>query len=248
MKQNKRLFTYSFAMLLIPFLSIQGCSDDTTGPDFDEDGDFILGDGVTDIDGNEYVTVIIGEQEWMAENLRTTKFNNGDQITNVTDNSQWADISTPAWAHYDNDSQYENPFGLLYNGYVIDGSRNVCPEGWIVPSDDDWNILIGYLDPSFDPDSQGTQSSTAGGKMKSTGTEHWEFNNEATNESGFTGLPGGFRNQGGVFSNLGERGQWWASADSNTSFAYTRILQSANSVSRTPYSKKFGLSIRCLKK
>jgi len=148
---------------------------------------------VTDIDGNEYATIQIGTQVWMAENLRTTKYCNGDPIPNVTDSLQWVNLATGAWAHNNNYSQYENLYGKLYNWYAVDDSRNICPCNWHVPTDAEWTTLIDYLGGE----------GVAGGKMKSTGTQYWlSPNTDATNESGFSGLPGGTVNPVGHSTTL----------------------------------------------
>lgn len=194
---------------------------------------------VTDQDGNTYATIIIGEQEWMAENLRTTTYAKGDPIPNVTDDTQWQSLTTGAWAHYNNDSQYENPYGKLYNWYTVDDPRNVCPTGWHVPTDSEWTVLTDYL---------GGQS-VAGGKMKSTGTHYWYSpNTEASNESGFSGLPGAARNPSGSFGFIGYFGFWWSSTEPNTNSAWYRSVNYDNgSVSRINVVKELGFSVRCLR-
>jgi uncharacterized protein (TIGR02145 family) len=149
---------------------------------------------VTDIDGIQYVTVIIGGQEWMSENLKTSKYSNGDLLPNVKGDTQWANLNTNAWSYWANDSQYENSYGKLYNWYTAADPRNVCPTGWHVPMQDEWSTLINYLDPNANGGSV-VPNTAAGGKMKSTGLQHWNSPNlGATNESGFSGLPGGSRN------------------------------------------------------
>jgi uncharacterized protein (TIGR02145 family) len=206
------------------------------------------GAGVT-FDGYTYSSIVLGNgQEWMAENLRTTSYANGDPIPNVTDNWQWATVTIGIWAHYNNDSQYENPYGKLYNWYAVADPRNICPTGWHVPTDEEWNSLIGYLDPSFDPDSY-TQSNTAGGKMKSIGTQYWQSpNNAATNESGFSGLPGGIRDFEGTFGSFSESGYWWSSTELSALSAADRALASSSGdVYRYNYNKEFGFSVRCLR-
>jgi uncharacterized protein (TIGR02145 family) len=213
-------------------------------------GLYTPGPGVTDQNGNSYTTIVIGTQEWMAENLRTTTYANGDPIPNVTDNTAWTQLTTGAWAHYNNDSQYENPYGKLYNWYAVADPRNVCPTNWHVPTDAEWNTLVGYLDPSYDPEAIGTQSLTAGGKMKSTGTQYWQTPNEgATNESGFSGLPGGYRNNNnGNFNFLGNNGFWWSASESGAEFAWGRNLgNNVADIYRTNYDKRFGFSVRCLR-
>jgi uncharacterized protein (TIGR02145 family) len=161
---------------------------------------------VTDIDGNVYKTVIIGGQEWMAANLKTTKYDNGDPIPEITDNTQWSSLTTGAWSYYNNDEKYNDRYGKLYNWYAADDSRNVCPAGWHVPSDEEWTVLTDYLGGE----------SVAGGKMKTrgtiqTGTGLWQRpNTAADNSSGFAGIPGGYRFGSGGFSFVGEKGCWWS--------------------------------------
>jgi uncharacterized protein (TIGR02145 family) len=197
------------------------------------------GAGVT-FDGYTYSSIVIGNgQEWMAENLRTNSYANGDPISNVTDTRQWANLTTGAWAHYNNDSIFENPYGKLYNWYAVKDSRNVCPTGWHVPSDAEWILLTDYLGGV----------SGAGGRMKSTGTQYWYSpNRNATNESGFSGLPGGFRSHNGLFGGIGERGSWWSSTEASTSNAKRRDLYyDYGIVSRLTTNKGIGLSVRCLR-
>ena len=190
--------------------------------------------------GYTYTSIVLGNgQEWMAENLRTTTYANGDPIPNVTDANQWGNLTTGAWAHYNNDSQYENPYGKLYNWYTVDDPRNVCPTGWHVPTDAEWTVLSDYL--GGEP--------VAGGKMKSTGTQYWSSpNTDATNESGFSGLPGGSRNYDGTFSPIGLNGYWWSSTESSTYDAWLRHLRYLNGdVYRLYPNKKDGFSVRCLR-
>jgi uncharacterized protein (TIGR02145 family) len=214
-------------------------------------GLYTPGPGVTDQNGNTYATVVLGNgQEWMAENLRSTTYANGDPIPNVTDNTAWTQLTTGAWAHYDNNASYENPYGKLYNWYAVSDPRNVCPTNWHVPTDAEWNTLVGYLDPTYDPNAYGSQSVTAGGKMKSTGTQYWIApNTGATNESGFSGLPGGNRyNGGGYFGDLGDFGFWWSASESGAGDAWSRFLfLSAADVQRSGYGKRNGFSVRCLR-
>jgi uncharacterized protein (TIGR02145 family) len=197
------------------------------------------GAGVT-FNGYTYTSIVLGNgQEWMAENLRTTAYANGDPIPNVTDANQWQNLTTGAWAHYNNDSQYENPYGKLYNWYTVADSRNLCPTGWHVPSDAEWTVLSDYLGGE----------SVAGGKMKSTDTQYWgSINTDATNESGFSGLPGGYHDSSGTFHYIGSIGDWWSSTEYGTSTAWHRFLGSNDgSVSRSANDKANGFSVRCLR-
>jgi uncharacterized protein (TIGR02145 family) len=197
------------------------------------------GTGVT-FDGYIYSSIVLGNgQEWMVENLRTTSYANGDPIPNITDGTQWANLTTGAWKYYFNDNQYENPYGKLYNWHTVNDSRNVCPTGWHVPSDAEWSVLSDYL---------GGQN-VAGGKMKSTGTQYWQSpNTDATNVSGFSGLPGGGYSGSGAFDVLGSDGVWWCSSELDSDYAWIRYLSHlSGDVGSTYYYKTDGFSVRCLK-
>ena len=126
----------------------------------------------------------------MTENLRTTVYANGDPIPNITDGFLWSNLTSGALAHFNNDNQIENPYGKLYNWHAVADSRNVCPAGLHIPYESEWNTLINFPDPNAN--NGNTEPKTAGGKMKSTGTQFWQSpNTDATNESGFSALPGG---------------------------------------------------------
>jgi uncharacterized protein (TIGR02145 family) len=203
---------------------------------------------VTDIEGNEYATIVIGTQEWMAENLRTGSYANGEQIPNVTGNTAWGQLTTGAWANYDNNSGYEYPIGKLYNWYAVADPRNVCPTNWHVPTEAEWSALVNYLDPANG--NNGEYSGTAGGKMKSTGTQYWFLpNTGATNESGLSGLPGGARsNVDGNFGALGSGGFWWSASESGAELAWYHLLyDSSSDVTRNSNDKGNGFSVRCVR-
>jgi uncharacterized protein (TIGR02145 family) len=201
---------------------------------------------VTDQDGNSYATIIIGTQEWMAENLRTTQYRNGDLLVSVTNDGDWYGLASGAWAHFDYDSSNENPFGKLYNWAAVVDSRNVCPTGWHVPTDVEWSTLINYLDPNAAGGNNWPNS--AGGKMKSTGNMYWiNQNTNATNESGFSGMPGGQLTNGGS-GDIGSDGYWWSSTQANSQNAWVRSLKNnSGSVSRYNESKAYGFSVRCVR-
>jgi uncharacterized protein (TIGR02145 family) len=193
---------------------------------------------MSDIDGNTYKTIVIGTQTWMAENLRTTKYRNGDAIpTNLTDVA-WGAATTGA---YDNYTADNTNYGKLYNWYAVSDNRNLCPVGWHVPSDAEWTTLEQYLGGTLD----------AGGKLKSTSSLWYSPNTGATNESGFSGLPGGFRNYDGSYGDVGYYGYWWSSTEKSTTNATCRQLTPYASNfyggSYSYYSKKDGFSVRCLK-
>ena len=208
---------------------------------------------MTDQEGNVYKTIVIGSQEWMAENLKTSIYRNGDTIANLSEIEWISNSSTQigAWAFYNNDIQYECPYGKLYNWYVVADPRHVCPAGWHVPTDLEWNELIGYIDPSYIPDVlNGIQSSIAGGKMKTMSSQYWTSpNNSATNESGFSGLSSGNRgSETASFDNIGSVGIWWSFSESGVYFAWKRLLNFNSGASyRSPGDKDNGFSVRCLK-
>lgn len=206
------------------------------------------GAGVT-FDGYTYSSIVLGNgQEWMAENLRTTIYANGDTIPNVTDSTQWSTLTTGAWAHYENDSQYENPRGKLYNWFTMVDPRNACPTGWHIPTDDEWSSLINYLDSNA---LGGDYSiNIAGSKMKSTGNQYWQLpNTDATNESGFSGQPGGFRSDTGSFGALIEGASWWCSTEylDNTFACVRQLSYNESGAVRAGNPKLGGNSARCLK-
>lgn len=194
---------------------------------------------VTDIDGNTYRTVKIGNQWWMAENLKVTHYRNGDDIPNVTGGTDWVNLTTGAYGSYNNNSENVSIYGLLYNWYTADDSRNIAPASWHVPSDAEWQTLVDYLGGD----------AVAGGKMKETGTSHWQSPNKgATDESGFSALPGGDRYDGGVFSDLGSYALFWSSTEINSSGAWGRALLYENSeVYRNANVKQVGFSVRCVR-
>lgn len=191
---------------------------------------------VTDIDGNVYSTVIIGQQEWITENLKTTHYNDGTEIFHPTDG--WSSIpnETGAYTWYDNDPAQS--YGALYNWYAVNNGSGLCPPGWHVPAMDDYNQLITFLGGTVD----------AGGKLKETGTTHWaEPNTGATNESGWTGLPGGMVNNPG-FWNKGNMGYWWSATEDYYIFSYRMGLSFDNaSAAVSTDAKHSGFSVRCVR-
>ena len=208
---------------------------------------------VTDIDGNVYNMITIGPATWIKENLKTTKYNDGTSIPLVTGNTAWANLLTPAYSWYNNDiATYKNTYGALYNWYTVNTGK-LCPTGWHVPTNDDWNTLITFLGGL----------STSADKLKETGTIHWISNANATNSSGFTAVPGGFRayslGNNGVFYNIGVGTMWWSSsADimggiityveiSNDSYGRTRFSNIVNFPVAGSSAGSYGLSVRCIK-
>ena len=204
---------------------------------------------VADIEGNNYPTVLIGNQEWMAQNLRTAFYANGDSIPNLTDNTAWMASTSGAWCYYNNSINSGQVYGKLYKWYATVDPRNVCPAGWHVPSDAEWNTMIGFIDPLFIADTIGeVQSSIAGGKLKSvTG---WSApNTAATNETGFSALPGGYRNYWNQYSyNLNTAAQFWTSTEIDADWVYTRFLNhTSGDIYRDDMNKRAGFSVRCVR-
>jgi uncharacterized protein (TIGR02145 family) len=194
---------------------------------------------IKDINGNTYKTVLIGTQVWMAENLKTNKYNDGTAIPLVTDDKSWKTLTTPAYCWFDNDTiSNKYRYGALYNWYAV-STNKLCPKGWHVPADKEWTTLTTYLGGE----------SVAGGNLKETDTTHWESPNVlATNESGFTALPSGYRNLVGLFNYIGKYGYWWSSTECNVSYGWARIiLYNGGSVDRVFTFKQDGWSVRCLK-
>jgi len=193
---------------------------------------------VEDIDNNVYNTVTIGNQIWMKENLKTSRFNDNSNITLVTDNTTWSGLSTPGYCFYNNDpGTYKDTYGALYNWYAA-SAGNICPSGWFIPTDSDWTVLSTFL---------GTES-VAGGKMKEAGLDHWiSPNSGATNESGFTALPGGYRDVNSSFSSNTSNGRFWSSTGIDNTIAWGRtVFYDSYNLSKSVRDKKFGLSVRCL--
>lgn len=194
---------------------------------------------VTDIDGNIYKTIEIGTQTWMAENLRTTKFVNGDiiQTTNTPSlNIEEEDNPKYQWSYNGEDNNIL-AYGRLYTWYVIIDNRGICPTGWHVPSNSDWSALINYLGGL----------NVAGGNLKETGTEHWKNPNVATNESGFSALAGG-RRRAFDFIQIRDKGFWWTSSEYTIYHGSTYFITYEYSwISENFDEKYFGLSVRCIK-
>jgi uncharacterized protein (TIGR02145 family) len=204
--------------------------------------DLVYG-SLADVEGKLYKTITIGTQVWMAENLKTTRFNDGATIPEVTGYAQWSDMTSPAYSwHNNNDSLYENIYGAYYNWFSVSTGK-LCPAGWHVPSDNEWQVLISYLGGD----------KVAGSRLKEAGTNNWiSSNKNATNESGFTALPAGFRGAvDGTFAGQGDYGAWWSATEMSQSVygtAWCRWVHGDTTlVVRNEVFKKDGFTIRCLK-
>jgi len=227
--------------------------------------------GGTDQEGNAFTSVIIGSQEWMSENLSVASYSDGSPIPQVTDPNSiatdpnlWGNLTTGAWCWYNNDSAtYAAIYGRLYNWYAVAGiydeasannpalRKKLAPTGWHVPTYAEWSSIINFLDASAD---ESNNVNVAGGMMKttgyiSTGTGFWdEPNTGATNSSGFSGVPGGYRFFNGGFFFNGSRGDWWSSTEGGTNIAWHCYLQNDNSIAgRNTNYKVFGFSVRCIR-
>lgn len=192
----------------------------------------------TDIDGNVYRTVTIGTQEWMAENLKTSKYNDGSSVIYVSNSAEWTVLPIPAYCWYQHSSSMNTTYGSLYNWYAVEAG-NLCPSGWHVPSDEEWTVLTDFIGGA----------NVAGGKLKETGTYHWNNpNTGATDEFGFTALPGGARYYSGSFADRGFKGWWWSSTGYDDLDAYRRGLDCYDTLVLNSHVKKsYGYSIRCVK-
>ncbi len=226
----------------------------------------IPGGGVTDIDGNTYPTVIIGEQEWMAENLKVTRYTNGTNIPLKEVNMQWRDAS-PAYCWYDNDyDNYGSTYGVLYNWYALDpasnGGNNICPAGWHLPTLDEWEEMAFYLHANgynYDGSTHGTwetnnkygKSLAATTNWMSTSTQGAIGNTdypEKRNFTGFSALPGGFRNADGSFLFIRYEGLWWsATVNYQDNVYYVEMSYFDSIVGILSKNMNHGLSVRCIK-
>ena len=204
-----------------------------------------------DIDGNEYRIITIGNQDWLAENLKTTHYRNGDPIPLITDNEEWVSTTTPACCTYNNNQGNGAVYGNLYNWYAIDDNRNIAPRGWYTPKDDDFLTLEKFLGMTAEQaNNTGWRGHNEGGKLKSTGTEYWfSPNTGATNESGFTALPGGYRNcYTGAFYQQGLYSYYWAATETNSESAWYRYLfYTRSDIYRYDLNKRQGLSVRLVR-
>jgi len=207
---------------------------------------------VTDIDGNVYKTIKIGDQIWMAENLKVTHFRNGIPIPYVTDNAEWENLETAAYCAYDNYDRNADTYGYLYNWYAVNDSCNIAPEGWHVPTENEWQELELYLgiDPSVIEDI-GHRGNDEADKLKSESgwNSHGQTDGNGSNESGFTALPAGKRDDySGIFGNLGWNTYFWSCTEQSTNRSWERQLYAFSpKISRSHLDKRFGFSVRCIK-
>jgi len=205
---------------------------------------------VKDIEGNVYKTVKIGDQWWMAENLKVTRYRNGDAILRVPDNTQWSELISGAYCNYNNNVKNVATYGRLYNWQAVNDPRGLAPAGWHIPTDEEWKQLEIYLGMSqTEADDISWRGAPAGGKLKESGTVHWMSpNTGASNESGFSAIPGGYRDSNGSFGGLGSDAHFWSATEGTIRGAFRRYLSYDNAdISRYNYRKPFGFSVRCVK-
>jgi uncharacterized protein (TIGR02145 family) len=185
-------------------------------------------------------SVTIGTQVWTTNNLDITAYRNGDLIPQVTDPTAWAGLTTGAWCYYNNDPANGAIYGKLYNWYAVNDTRGLAPAGWRIPTDAEWTTQRTFLGGY----------EVAGGKMKSIGTDRWNSpNTGATNSSGFTALPGGYRYNNGTFGSVGNRGYWWSTTEwAPTTYAASRYLEyNSGTFWMSVIEKNYGYSVRLIK-
>jgi uncharacterized protein (TIGR02145 family) len=228
MRDVKNIWIYPLILMGMVFTLATSCSKSSdSGPT-----------AITDIDGNVYTSVTIGTQEWMVENLKTTKFRDGEPISNVIDSIAWIDTATVGYCNYMNSADSANKYGRLYNWKAVTSSHNIAPVGWHVPTNAEWATLIAYLGGE----------NIAGGALKEAGKAHWIFNDASTtNSSGFTGLPGGFRGSNNKFLNIGYYGNFWTTSSINIYTASSVMLEADSKAISANQLKLNGFSVRCIK-
>lgn len=246
MKKNFRIWIYSFVLIASLTILVSSCkkSEDNTLTDVVDN---------IDIDGNVYTTITIGTQTWMVENLRTTKYQNGDPIQNVKDNSTWSTQTKGALCDYNNNEANGSKFGKIYNWHAVNDARKLAPNGWHIPSDAEWAKLTNYLSSNI-----GASSSVAKALAAKTdwipSIEVGTVGNDLTknNGSGFTALPGGIRGingPSGIFGWLNTSSWFWSSSAFDASFASARGMNNTDkgNLQNGGFFKTDGLSVRCIK-
>jgi uncharacterized protein (TIGR02145 family) len=244
--------------LLLFFIVLSGCKKDEEILVFHEETEepytpqISTGNGVTDIDGNEYGSVIIGGQEWMTQNLRASHFANGSPIPLVTEDENWTALSSAARSEYANDPQHTAVFGLYYNAFAVHDAQGLCPDGWRVPDSTDFNKLKKHLDPNANHfhDKAGGMLKTTGNMTHGTGLWHLP-NTGASNISGFYAEPSGFRGNGGVFGGMGINSNFWivdpAFSEATEELLVQRLYSMHENMWTITTSAKSGICVRCVK-
>jgi len=213
---------------------------------------------LTDIDGNTYQTVKIGDQCWMKENLKTTKYNNGSNIEYPgSNNTVWQNNTSGAYAWYNNDNSWKNIYGALYNWRAVNNASGLCPIGWHVPRDDEWTQLTTYISGGTNNCGTGLKScrqvnSPLGGNCNTSDHPRWNSNDTyfGTDEYGFSAFPGGYRGNNGFsfYFSLGNAGYWWSATENSTTNAWSRSVSFSSPMIYNAYaSMTRGYSVRCIK-
>lgn len=240
-KSNVQMYFNDGDLLLLKGYSGDFCTIVTVYPDADTTINFEFVK-CTDYDGNNYPVVKIGDHLWMAEALKTTHYRNGEPIEHPTDNDEWENNETGAYCWYNNDENNKDTYGALYNWFTVENENNIAPEGWRIATKNEIQELSGGA--------VGGSFSRNGGKLKATGTEHWnEPNTDATNSTGFTALPGGYRDPNGTFEELGITSYctWSSSTDGPQVGWYIAVENISNKAFLYGWYKETGFSIRCIK-
>lgn len=242
MKYNLFLFNITFVIILFV-----GCDYENVK----NSDKVIVKDTVTDFNGNVYKFKEIGSQLWITENLKATSYQNGDPIPKVTSDKKWPNLKKGAYCSYDNDEKNSKIYGYLYNWYAANDNRNICPTGWHVPTDKDWYILektLGGIRETLESEEFDYKYSDIGGKLKAKGTTLWTSpNTGATNETGFSALPGGARDFDADFLTINNYGFWWSSTEANSISAWNRsLLYDGIFFTRGNAYKTIGNSVRCV--
>ncbi len=233
-----------FSLIVITIICVSSCKKDKTPIRTQLNACLNYGE-ISDLDGNKYATIKIDNQVWMAENLRTLRYSNGDTIPNIKESWLWLRLKNGAWSNYNNDPNLDALHGKLYNWYAVKDSRNICPKGWHIPNDNEWGALIIALGGS----------NIAGLKMKSTLDNIWatqydgvSYNVQRTNESGFSALASGMRSIDASFLLKTYSGSFWSTTEYNGGSAYFReLFWNGNGVGRYNDNKYRGFSCRCIK-
>lgn len=235
----KTMKTQIFKFLLMAFILQAFASSCTKEALLEEKSGGLIYGTMKDQESNSYKTIKIGDQVWMAENLRTTIYSDGTPIPNVTDDKKFHALTTGAFCDYNNDPENVKTYGRLYNWYAVGSSHKIAPEGWHVPTEKDWEQLSNFLGGE----------KVAGAKLKETGTTHWNAQNiGATNTFGFCALPGGVRAEDGQFSFLGTAGYWWSATEGNQRSALLRGAgNNVTTLLLQYYYKEYGFSVRLIK-
>lgn len=247
-------------VILVLALGFAGCTKDEELEPYTGAIEFnssVVYDSITDIEGNVYKTLVIDKQTWMAENLRTSTYNDGTTIAKVEDNQAWASTKSAAYCWYNNDeAKFKSTYGALYNYYAV-AMEKICPAGWHVPTDEEWTDLEEYLDLNgFNTDTSKTPNYIGSSLASKVGWFPSTFEGAVgntdfpsfRNKTGFSAIPAGYRSQTGIFSNIGQHANWWSSEGYSDTLAWARDIYSEKAIlARYFGNKKNGISVRCIK-